>query len=157
MYGCSKFTDIGFNALLTTALKNLTELCFKNYNNLKNSNVIKMSEHFSNLQVFSISFNDIITDESIIAITKNCKNLIKLCIDCENLTNISFESIANHCLKLKYLTISANKNNNNETCLTKIIKNCVKLKELQINSIHNIPYKDFIENLKKQNLFLKIL
>jgi hypothetical protein len=175
MFECTDITDIGFNSLLTTTLKNLTEIYFECCDNLKDLNVIKMSKYFSNLQVFSIVYynffyiNDVyygndevdensenITDESIIAITKNCKNLTELCLkNYESITNIGFESIAKYCLKLKYLTITYNDDTNLEVYLTKIIKKCLKLKELNISSYYPLTNLN-VENLKKQNLFLKI-
>jgi hypothetical protein len=143
------------NPLLTPTLKNLTELYFACCYDIKNSNVIEMSKYFLNLQVFSIINNYNIKDESIISITKSCINLNKLCINCcEKIKNYGFESITN-CLKLKYLTITHNKNIT-ESCITKIIKNCVKLKELKIHDCKNISGEYFIEYLKKQNLFINI-
>jgi F-box/leucine-rich repeat protein 2/20 len=160
LYVCcfSKITDIGFNALLTKTLKNLTELYFRFCNNLKDSNVIEMSKYFLNLQVFCIIFNYNITDQSIIAITKNCKNLNKLYVEnCEHITNIGFESIANHCFKLKYLNICNHYNNNiTESCIKKIIKNCLKLKELNIDIGLKNTSDYFFKNLKKQNVFMNI-
>jgi hypothetical protein len=160
-YSSPNITNICYNALSTTILKNLllknlTELYFGYCcRSLKDSNIIEISKYFLNLQAFSIYNNKNITDESIIAITRNCKNLTELCIlCCKNITNIGFESIVN-CLKLKYLTIKRNKNIT-ESCLIKIIKNSFILKELKIYNCENISDEYFIEYLKKQNLFVNI-
>jgi hypothetical protein len=156
IYDCSMITNIGFNALSTTSLlKKLTELYFYDCDNLNDSNVIKMSEYFSNLQVLSLNSNQNFTDKSIIAITKNCKYLNTLIIDsCKKITNIGFESIAIYCFNLKFLSIEENINIT-EACLTKIINNCLKLNELTIDYCHNIT-KNFTEYLKKQKIFLNV-
>jgi hypothetical protein len=155
MYCCLRITNIGFNALSTTSLKNLIELYFHGCNNLNDSNVMEMSKYFSNLQVLSLNSNQNLTDESIIAITSNCKNLNTIIIDyCQNITNIGFESITN-CLKLKFLTIC--NHNITESCLRNIIKNCLKLKKLIICDYSDNLDKYFIECLKIQNLFIIII
>jgi hypothetical protein len=113
-----------------------------------------MSKYFLNLQVFSIIHNKNITDNSIIAITKNRKNLNGLIIEgCKKITNIGFESIAN-CFKLKFLTIS--NHNITKLCLINVIKNCLKLKKLIIRDFSDNLDDYFINILKKQNLFIII-
>jgi hypothetical protein len=153
IYHCEMITNIGFNALFN---KNLTELYFHGCDNLNDSNVMEMSTYFSNLQVFSINFQKNLTDKSIIAITKNCKYLNTLIIDCcKNITNIGFESIAINCFNLKILSIS--NDNITESCLTNIIKNCLKLKKLTILDYSNNIDEYFIKNLIKKNLFITII
>ena len=90
-----------------------------------------------------------ITDESIIAITKNCINLNKLHIDnCENIKENSFESIAINCKNLKYLYIQINEHLY-ETEIIKIIKNCLKLKEIKIKNCSKISKKFTIREILK--------
>jgi hypothetical protein len=167
-YCYNYITNIGFDSLSTTTLINLTDLYFHYCENIYDSIVIKMSEYFINLQVFSIVEKDFddnnndddydeyydigdehhITDESIIAITKNCKNLNELYIqNCFHLKDIGCESIAENCLKLKYLTLY-HINKITESCITKIIEKCPKLKELNIAACKNIS-NYFIDYLKK--------
>jgi hypothetical protein len=151
---CELITYIGFNALSTTLLQNLTELYFPHCDKFNDSNVIEMSKYLTNLQVLSIIRNKNLADESIIAITKNCKNLNTLIIeDCKNITNIGFESIKN-CLKLKFITIS--NYNISKLCLINIIIHCLKLKKLIIRDFSDNLDDSFIEILKKQNLFIII-
>jgi hypothetical protein len=54
LWDCSKITDIGFNGLLTTTLKNLTELYFVFCKNLNDPNVIEMPKYFLNFYKFLV-------------------------------------------------------------------------------------------------------
>lgn len=129
-------TEEAMDILVSHQHKNLEILGTENCRHIdwKHVKVTPMEKSLSNLQFFSADFNNFLTDEVLINITKNNKGLRELYVNgCSNISDKSIIEIADHLENLECLGIECCPKLT-EKCIFKFASNAsLKIKVLGLN------------------------